>query len=674
MDFQILQSFIDWMQQHPAWAGVVVFLVAFSESLVLVGLFVPGAVLLLAIGALAALDAIPLWLALGCAMLGAIAGDGLSFWLGRHYHEHLREIWPFSRYPVLFERGEAFFTRHGGKSVLIGRFVGPVRPIIPAMAGMMSMPVGRYLVINLLSSIAWAPAYILPGVAIGASLELASQVTGRLVILAAILLVLLWLGGWAIRRSYRYLTPHADRLFDSGMRWVQRHPRRGRVLAAIIDPRAPELRGLLLWALLLICAALGLTILLVEVSGGMPLPLDNGIWHLIHEIRAPWADQVMILVTELGDGVVSVTLGLSVFLWLLWRRHWLAAVHLGAALAFALTVPALLKMTLQLPRPVEFSEGVFGYGFPSWHAAMNTVLYGFLAVLGARGLPEPRRWLIYAVAGNLILLICFTRVYLGVHWLSDVLGGLALGLAWVALLGIAYRRHARQQVPRHQLMAILVLVWTVVWPWHVSERHDLDLERYAVPVIMQHWSAQEWWSSRWQSLPAFRQDVKGEYEQAFTLQWQAREDDIGRALEDQGWHIPLSLEMASALRWLMPEPDLMTLPVLPQLHDGRHEAWLRIRREEGSERVQVLRLWRAKVEIGEERVPLWIGYVGYLHLSHPLGLLSVPRADMEAVDAGEILGAALEAFDQRRVAYSLPDGMPAHRGTLLIRPRGDRDG
>lgn len=671
MDFQLLQTLIDWARLHPAWAGAAIFLVAFLESVALLGLFVPGAVLLLAIGALAALDAFPVSRALACAMLGAMAGDGLSFWLGRHYHQHLREIWPFSRYPALFARGEAFFTAHGGKSLLIGRFVGPVRPIIPALAGMMNMPVGRYLAINLLASLAWAPAYILPGVALGASLELASEVTGRLVVLAVMLLALVWLGAWGIRCGYRFLAPRAGSLAERGMRWIGRHPRGGRMLAAVIDPEAPEPRGLLLWALLLACATGGLAVLLVEISGGVLLPLDHGVWQLMQAMRSPWADRLMILVTELGDGAVSVTLGAAVLAWLLWRRHWLAALHLGAALAFALTVPALLKQALQLPRPVDLSGDAFRYGFPSWHATMNAVLYGFLAVLLARGLPEPRRWLIYAAAGNLILLIAFTRVYLGAHWLSDVLGGLALGLAWVAVLGIAYRRHARVALPRLQLLVILALVWAVVWPWHASQRHEQDLARYAPPAEIRHWDAREWWQSGWRSLPAFRQDMRGEYEQAFTLQWLARPGEIEAALETQGWRAPPPLAGASALRWLMPAPEMTSLPVLPQLHDGHHEALLRVRATGEADRLQVLRLWSAGVEAGDRNTPVWIGYAGYLRLTRPLGFLSLPRAGAETADAGEILGAAPDGFDWRLVEPALAAAMPEHRGLWLIRPRED---
>jgi len=106
-----------WIAQHPYWVGIAIFLVSLSESLALVGLFIPGALAMFGIGALVAAGAVNLWAALAWAVAGAIAGDAISYWLGRHYRERLHTLWPFSRSPqLLIDQGMAFFHRHGGKS------------------------------------------------------------------------------------------------------------------------------------------------------------------------------------------------------------------------------------------------------------------------------------------------------------------------------------------------------------------------------------------------------------------------------------------------------------------------------------------------------------------------------------------------------------------------------
>ncbi|MDX1655736.1 MAG: DedA family protein, partial [Candidatus Competibacteraceae bacterium] len=204
---ELLPALLDWTAAHPALMGLLIFAVALGESLAMVGMLVPGAVLMFGFGTLIALGHLDFYAAWTWAALGAIVGDGLSFWLGRVYRQRLRELWPFSRHPLMLSRSEAFFRRHGGKSVLMGRFFGPVRAVIPAVAGMLDMPTGRFLVVNVLSALLWAPAYLLPGMVFGASLELASQVAWRLVVLVVLVLVLLWLTVYLVTGLYRLLHP-----------------------------------------------------------------------------------------------------------------------------------------------------------------------------------------------------------------------------------------------------------------------------------------------------------------------------------------------------------------------------------------------------------------------------------------------------------------------------------
>lgn len=198
---ELLHQLLQWVQAHPVWAGIVVCLIAFAESVALIGILVPGVVMLFGVGALIAAGALDFWTICAWAVGGAVAGDSLSYWLGRHYHEQLQHLWPFSRHPKMLHGGIAFFHRNGGVSVFIGRFFGPVRATIPFVAGMLEMAPSHFLAANVGSALLWAPAYLLPGMAFGASLEAASSVALRLVILALGLLGSIWV----IERSLRWL-------------------------------------------------------------------------------------------------------------------------------------------------------------------------------------------------------------------------------------------------------------------------------------------------------------------------------------------------------------------------------------------------------------------------------------------------------------------------------------
>src|SRR5262245_55948100 len=128
-----------WLYAHPRWALLITFLVALTESLAIIGSIIPGSVTMTAIGILAGAGVMRIDLTFLAAILGAIAGDSSSYLLGYAFRDQLITIWPFSRYPNWLLYGKEYFARHGGKSILVGRFIGPLRSIIPLIAGMMHM-------------------------------------------------------------------------------------------------------------------------------------------------------------------------------------------------------------------------------------------------------------------------------------------------------------------------------------------------------------------------------------------------------------------------------------------------------------------------------------------------------------------------------------------------------
>lgn len=159
-------TLLDWITNNPSWAGLGIFLLSASESLAVIGLFIPAAPLMIAIGGLVGAGALDLTSTMIWAILGAIAGDFASYILGFYFKERLNNMWPFSRHPNWLQKGKNFFIQHGGKSIVFGRFVGPVRPFVPVVAGMLSMPPRLFIITNVISALLWAPVYILPGLGI----------------------------------------------------------------------------------------------------------------------------------------------------------------------------------------------------------------------------------------------------------------------------------------------------------------------------------------------------------------------------------------------------------------------------------------------------------------------------------------------------------------------------
>ena len=247
-----IQPLFDWIKINPAWAGLFVFLIAMSESLLVIGLVVPGTILMFGVGTLVGAGILGLWETFLWAFLGAIIGDGVSFWIGYFFSDHVTRLWPFKKKPELLQKAQAFFLKHGGKSILFGRFVGPVRPIIPAVAGMMKMSPWKFTFVNIASATGWAPANLLPGIVFGTSLGLASQVTTHLAILLVALSVLALLGYFLIKHFVLFVDPRAHMWLLEVYGWSLRHPVIGRLTKQVLDPKYPPTSALLWWALFLI--------------------------------------------------------------------------------------------------------------------------------------------------------------------------------------------------------------------------------------------------------------------------------------------------------------------------------------------------------------------------------------------------------------------------------------
>lgn len=212
MDLHNLQPFLTWIAEHPYLAGLAIFFIALSESLLIVGVLVPGAAMMVGIGTLIGTGAIDFWAAFAWSVLGAVVGDGISFWIGYYYRDRVGNFWFLSKRPWMLDKGKEFFQKHGGKSIVLGRFVGPIRAVIPAVAGMMHMRPATFFFVNVLSAIAWAPAYLLPGIIVGASVSAASQVTTRLAIMLVVLLVVGWILYVAVVRIAKLLDTLSDRV------------------------------------------------------------------------------------------------------------------------------------------------------------------------------------------------------------------------------------------------------------------------------------------------------------------------------------------------------------------------------------------------------------------------------------------------------------------------------
>ena len=187
-----MQIYIDqilaFITLHQYWAGPVIGLIAFGESLLIVGLFVPATVLLPLTGVLIANGTLEFSSVLLWGIAGAIAGDAVSYWIGSAYGPALLKTSMLQKRRRSVARARLLFYRYGFLSVFAGRFMGAFRSLIPGMAGIMNMPQAQFQLANVLSGIVWFPSLLMPGY-LGVHGADALGATGSAAILAALAVV-----------------------------------------------------------------------------------------------------------------------------------------------------------------------------------------------------------------------------------------------------------------------------------------------------------------------------------------------------------------------------------------------------------------------------------------------------------------------------------------------------
>ncbi|CAB3775747.1 hypothetical protein LMG28614_00076 [Paraburkholderia ultramafica] len=639
---------------HSAWMLTVVFLAAFLEAIAVIGTFIPGSTAMFLAGALTGTGSLSLGWVFVWAIIGAIAGDGMSFWLGGRYKERIVQLWPFRKHPELLDAGHGFFHKHGAKSVVLARFIGPLRAIVPVVAGMLGMSPLRFYAMNVLSALLWAPAHILPGVVFGASVLLAGAVSFRLVVILALLVCIVWLSF----RGAGFLLSHANAWSSAAGRylgnWACRHPGPlGRAARHMLDPETPDATNILVTSLIVLVAGALFFGVLEDVISGDPLTsVDLSVYHFLQSVRTPWGDTVLASLETLGSGITLTALIVLVVLWMLWERRWRTIGYWLAAVVFSQLLIFGLQFAMQRAAPNELMTA--HYVFPSNHVAATVIVYGFLAFLLGRRVGMLEGVLVAAASMIVVIVVALAGVYFGRYWMSDAIGGAALAYVWVAIVALTAMWRHPQAPPPNTVMPVVVLVVVLVSvavQIGVNPPMPPPGSTQRVPPVLVTQS--EWTLSLWKRLPCYRSDMGGDRKEPLTVQWVSDLDSIRGQLRAQGWVEGTDVSAHSLLSLASPDVAAVSLPVLPKLNNGVPSSLVLIRPGDTRAERDVLRFWPSgyAVENGASATPLWIGALAHERLSRPSWPLNILRVDKEpgSFDAHAKADAGLAAAILARV-------------------------
>ena len=433
----------------------------FLVGLEALGIPLPGESALVVAAALAASGHLSIYVVIAVASTAAIAGDNCGYWIGRK--GGLALVRRYGRYVWLDDkkiaRVHAFFERHGAKTVFLGRFIAVLRTWAAVLAGVGEMRYSTFTFFNISGGIVWAITYGTLGYIFGRNLPKLERYLGQIsfvVTMVAILAIAFVIGVRWFRANEKQLSKRvsnaAERLARARafIAFRERHPGAYEFIVERFEP-AGYLGLHLTIGLLISVAALWLFGGIMEdVIHNDPLTqLDLTLLEWFQAHMTPLAYQIFSAISWLGSPLVITVLGIAVAMVLAVRRRWLFLAGWALALAGAGILDSTLKRIIQRARPLYASEYLahYSFSFPSGHAMGSLVCYGMLAylVIASWKMRRRVRGAIVLSAGLLIAAIGLSRLCLGVHYFSDVIGGYCGGMFWLSSCVTAVEIARRQR-------------------------------------------------------------------------------------------------------------------------------------------------------------------------------------------------------------------------------------
>lgn len=638
-----MQSLTTWLHAHPELALFITFLVSLSESLAIVGSIVPGSITMTAVGVLAGSGIMRVDLTLLAAILGAVAGDGASYILGHAFRDRLPDMWPFRRYPNWLLSGKEYFTCHGKKSVLIGRFVGPLRSIIPVIAGMMGMNRWHFLSANVISAIGWALLYVMPGVLIGAaSTELSVEAATKLFVIILGVLVIAWLVSLGfIKLIIRANVWLAQRLHSS---WAKlRHQRAYIGLFRLLTPRHEKnhYRTVMLPILLSICFIASI-LLMLSIKSHLVLSLDRSIYLFLQTLRTPLLDDIFIVISFMIKPLSLYCVFLACGLYAMYVRNLRLLAYLASLTTSTVIIAFLLKITHAISYTPNFLHAHSLVTLLTIELMIATALLGFLIFYFHKQTASFLTQSIQIVLTLFLVIAGFSSLYLGDNLFSRILIAICFGLTVTLAHWIFYRRVADRRKPKFLLVMMLGLFLTLSIFLLYTSNFNTIVQVYR-PKHQEHLVDENaWWSQQEPILPLYSTSRIGKRNGVFNIQYAGSLETLKQKLIQYGWKTQSNSLFNSLVQRAEGQGAARQLPIITQLHLNKRPVINMVYYAKPNHKLFILRLWRSNYNLSSTLTPVWLGNI----IAPPLPKNSSASATFKP------LVKAIKKFKLRTVVFS----------------------
>jgi undecaprenyl-diphosphatase len=402
--------FIDNIQAIVEHGGyTILFIASVLEGIPLIGSLVPGHTVVILSGFLIKIG-IMNWIVVGILVIaGAMMGDFVGYSVGKKYGFIFLE--KFGKYflikPEHLEKAKKLVTNHTGKAIIFGRFSPITRPLAPFIVGASNVHIKRFWFYDFIGVLLWAVSAVTLGYLFGASYKVAAGLFGKFIVIAIILSILIIWAYKIINKQFHIFAKYE--LF------------------------------------VLIANLFGLIIFFKTVQDalkdkGVMASLDIWINNFLYIHSTEFGISLMNIITNILSPTSFLIITLIGIVFFLKKKQWRYSIISLLATGGGLFLNAFMKEVVERVRPMNAFIIENGFSFPSGHAVAATIFFTLIIYFFARKINSMVwRELFISASVLLIILTAISRLYLEVHWLSDVLAGIGFGLFWTTLMILLVR-------------------------------------------------------------------------------------------------------------------------------------------------------------------------------------------------------------------------------------------
>lgn len=565
------------IRNNPNYGLIATFIISFIESLAIIGSIIPGSVTMSIIGSLVGAAILPLLPTLGLAFIGSYTGDIISFTVGKKCQPKLQSLTWIKNNKKWIDRAEVFIEKYGVISIIVGRFFGPMRSMVPMIAGALKMGNIKFLLSAIPSAALWAIVYLIPGILIGMfSNELNLFSKENIFIFMALIITICILSFYFPRIKFNCKKHYANFI----KKYLSNYPKDN------ID-----------WLLI---AAINIIIFTLFALQQGNFDSKYSIYFLIQSLHTTTLDYIISIITLLGDKYFfAVTIMLLV---IFTDKDEYKFIIKSTLICIACTL--LLKEFMHVHRPPLIDQW---NSFPSGHSIRISFIANYLYLRHFNNFSF--RKLIWST----IFLVAISRLYLGAHWWPDVIAGVTFGTACIYL---AHSNTTQKQsiIKNKRLFSSLLIIAFIIISFFRSQTGYMEFFLRKPNDI---YISKEFWLTNNNLIPAYLNNRFNNPVEPLNIQWQGSEYEIAKYLHENGWHTckwPSS--WFERLSQSAKNSRLRFLPALPKLHNNQAPTIIAIK--ETNNMLNVISLWETNHKINNKSLLIGniIRYRIYQHEHH----------------------------------------------------------